>query len=258
MSGKSTYIRQVAIIVLMAQIGSFVPASKAEISIADRIFTRVGASDDLASGRSTFMVEMEETANILNNATANSLVILDEIGRGTSTYDGVSIAYAITEYLLSRLSTRTLFATHYHELIVLADRYPDRVQNLNVVVEEDTVNNKVLFLRKIERGGTNKSYGVYVAEMAGLPDEVIQKAKEVLSSFEQGNLFGADSRLNAEILKEAHSNKYEKESKNSVPQLDLFGSQKHGILEELEKLDVNKMTPMEAFDRIVEWSKILK
>ncbi|HAM96568.1 TPA: DNA mismatch repair protein MutS, partial [Patescibacteria group bacterium] len=168
MSGKSTYIRQVATIVLMAQLGSFVPASEAEISIVDRIFTRVGASDDLSRGRSTFMVEMDEAANIINNATKYSLIVLDEVGRGTSTYDGVSIAWAIAEYLVNENKARTLFATHYHELLKLAEKFPESVQNYNVLVEEDLEKGTVIFLRKIVKGGTDRSYGIYVAKMAGL------------------------------------------------------------------------------------------
>src|SRR5881398_1337273 len=185
MAGKSTYIRQVALIVLMAQIGSFVPAESAEIGLVDRIFTRVGASDDLARGQSTFMVEMNETANIINNATERSLVILDEIGRGTSTFDGLSIAWCVAEFLYDKIKARSLFATHYHELIKLAE---DRkgVCNLNVAVRE--WNEQIIFLRKIIRGGADKSYGIQVARLAGLPNEVIARAKEILGNLEQAEL----------------------------------------------------------------------
>jgi len=184
MAGKSTYIRQVALIVLMAQIGSFVPAESAEIGLVDRIFTRVGANDDLARGQSTFMVEMNETSNIVNNATEHSLVILDEIGRGTSTFDGLSIAWSVAEFLHDKIKPRTLFATHYHELIKLAE---DRsgVCNFNVAVRE--WNDQIIFLRKIVPGGADKSYGIQVARLAGLPKEILDRAKDILSQLEAPN-----------------------------------------------------------------------
>ena len=186
MSGKSTYLRQVALIVLMAQIGSFVPASAARIGVVDRIFTRIGAGEDIAAGQSTFMVEMVETANILNNATERSLIILDEIGRGTSTYDGLSIARAVVEYIHNhpRLGTKTLFATHYHELVELAQVLP-RVKNNNVAVAEE--GGKVIFLYKIASGGVDKSYGIHVAQLAGLPKPVIRRAHEVLAELEKNS-----------------------------------------------------------------------
>ncbi len=189
MSGKSTYIRQIALSVLLAQIGSFIPASCGEITMVDRIFTRVGASDDLIRGRSTFMVEMDEASNILNNATENSLVILDEIGRGTSTYDGVSIAWALAEYLINKICVRTMFATHYHELLALSDSNPDFITNLNVQVDEDEEKEEVVFLRKIVQGGTDRSYGIHVAKLAGLPEDVVKRAYEILTSFEQMSMF---------------------------------------------------------------------
>jgi DNA mismatch repair protein MutS len=184
MAGKSTYIRQVALIVLMAQIGSFVPAASAEIGLVDRVFTRVGANDDLARGQSTFMVEMNETSNIVNNATERSLIILDEIGRGTSTFDGLSIAWSVAEFLHDKIKARTLFATHYHELTKLAE---DRkgVCNLNVAVRE--WNEQIIFLRKIVPGGADKSYGIQVARLAGLPKEILDRAKEILAHLEQPN-----------------------------------------------------------------------
>jgi DNA mismatch repair protein MutS len=187
MAGKSTYIRQVALNVIMAQMGSFVPAEEAEIGVVDRIFTRVGASDDLARGRSTFMVEMQETANILNNATAASLIVLDEIGRGTSTFDGISIAWAVAEYLHNnpQVKAKTLFATHYHELTDLALTMPG-VKNYNVLVRER--NDQIAFLRKIVHGGSDKSYGIQVARLAGMPDDVIGRAKEILANLEEGEL----------------------------------------------------------------------
>ena len=187
MAGKSTYIRQVGLIVIMAQMGSFVPASGAEIGLVDRVFTRVGASDDLARGRSTFMVEMEETANILNNATKASLIVLDEIGRGTSTFDGISIAWAVAEYLHNNENTKakTLFATHYHELTDLALTM-EGVKNYNVLAREQ--NDTVVFLRRIVPGGADKSYGIQVARLAGLPDEVLDRAREILGNLEEGEL----------------------------------------------------------------------
>ena len=191
MAGKSTYIRQVALIALMAQIGSFVPAESAEIGLVDRIFTRVGASDDLARGQSTFMVEMNETANIINNATERSLVILDEIGRGTSTFDGLSIAWSVAEFLYDKIRARTLFATHYHELTKLAE---DRkgVCNLNVAVRE--WNEQIIFLRKIIPGGADKSYGIQVARLAGLPKEILDRAKEILAHLESSGRAEAEPK----------------------------------------------------------------
>jgi DNA mismatch repair protein MutS len=191
MAGKSTYIRQVALIVLMAQIGSFVPAESAEVGLVDRIFTRVGASDDLARGQSTFMVEMNETANIINNATERSLVILDEIGRGTSTFDGLSIAWSVAEFLYDKIEARSLFATHYHELIKLAE---DRkgVCNLNVAVRE--WNEQIIFLRKIIPGGADKSYGIQVARLAGLPKDILDRAKEILAHLESSSRAEAEPK----------------------------------------------------------------
>jgi len=185
MAGKSTYIRQVALITIMAHIGSFVPASAAEIGRVDRVFTRVGASDDLARGRSTFMVEMQETANILNNATPRSLIVLDEIGRGTSTFDGISIAWSVAEFLCTRptVRARTLFATHYHELTDLSRTLPG-VQNANVLVKEQ--GDRITFLRKIVPGAADKSYGIHVARLAGLPQTVLERAQEILRNLEEG------------------------------------------------------------------------
>ena len=182
MAGKSTYIRQVALIVSDGAIGSFVPAASAEIGLVDRIFTRVGANDDLSRGQSTFMVEMNETANIVNNASARSLVILDEIGRGTSTFDGLSIAWSVAEFLHDKIKARTLFATHYHELTKLADQRGG-VCNLNVAVRE--WNEQIIFLRKIIPGGADKSYGIQVARLAGLPKEILNRAKDILVHLEK-------------------------------------------------------------------------
>nr|MBA2586300.1 DNA mismatch repair protein MutS [Chthoniobacterales bacterium] len=184
MAGKSTYIRQVALITLLAQIGSFVPAASAEIGIVDRIFTRVGANDDLSRGQSTFMVEMNETANIVNNATERSLVILDEIGRGTSTFDGLSIAWSVAEFLHDTIKARTLFATHYHELTKLAEQRTS-VANFNVAVRE--WNEQIIFLRKIIPGGADRSYGIQVARLAGLPKSILDRAKDILSDLEKPN-----------------------------------------------------------------------
>jgi DNA mismatch repair protein MutS len=185
MSGKSTFIRQVALLTLLAQMGSFVPARSARIGIADRIFTRVGASDELGRGHSTFMVEMTEAANILNNAGPRSLVILDEIGRGTSTYDGVSLAWAITEYLHNQVGCRALFATHYHELAQLAETLPG-LRNYNVLVRE--WQEDIVFLHKIAAGSADKSYGIHVARLAGIPGDVLDRAKQVLAELEAHHL----------------------------------------------------------------------
>ena len=185
MSGKSTYMRQVALITLMAHIGSFVPATYANIPIVDRIFTRVGASDDLAQGQSTFMVEMDEVSQILSNASSDSLIILDEIGRGTSTYDGISLAWSIVEYIYNKIGSKTLFATHYHELTDLEDKYT-RIKNYSVAVQEDGDN--IVFLRKIIEGAADKSYGIYVAKLAKLPDDVIARADQILVELEKNHI----------------------------------------------------------------------
>ncbi len=181
MAGKSTYMRQVALIVLLAQIGSFVPAKSAQIPVIDRIFTRVGAFDDLYAGQSTFMVEMLETANIINNATKNSLIILDEIGRGTATFDGMSIARAVAEYIHTKIGAKTLFATHYHELTTIADKF-EGIVNMNVAVKEE--GDHITFLHKIVPGTADKSYGIHVAKLAGLPPEVIARSKEIYDTLE--------------------------------------------------------------------------
>jgi DNA mismatch repair protein MutS len=241
MSGKSTYLRQVALIVLLAQIGSFVPAASATIGLVDRIFTRIGAREDLPAGQSTFMVEMVETANILNNATPRSLIILDEIGRGTSTYDGLSIAQAVAEYIHSypRLGAKTLFATHYHELVELASFLP-RVKNFNVAVSEE--GGEVTFLYKIVPGGVDKSYGIHVAKLAGLPKSVVHRAREVLEELE-----GDSQKTLAR-----RSLKGQRRAKEAIPQqLPLFG-QKSPVLEELEKLDIDSLTPLEAITKLYE------
>ncbi len=244
MSGKSTYIRQVGLIVLMAQIGSFVPADSATIGVVDRIFTRVGLRDDLAAGQSTFMVEMVETANILNNATRRSLIILDEIGRGTSTYDGISIARAVAEYIHNhpRLGSRTLFATHYHELVDLAGVLP-RVRNFNVAVKDE--GGQVVFLRKIVPGGADKSYGIHVAQLAGLPRAVTNRAQEVLKDLES-------TRSKEDT---APRGKGRKPAPVDNPgQLSLFGDS-HGLADELARLDIASLTPLEAITKLFELQK---
>jgi DNA mismatch repair protein MutS len=236
MAGKSTVLRQVALMVIMAQMGSFVPASEADIAVTDRIFTRVGALDNLSSGQSTFMVEMEETANILNNATCRSLVIMDEIGRGTSTYDGLSIAWAVVEYLhdFENAGVKTLFATHYHELVELAD-VKSRVRNFNIAVKE--WGDKIIFLRKLIPGGTNRSYGIQVARLAGIPESLVQRAKEILSRVED---HAPDGRRVGESPAMSGSG-----SRKPI-QLDLFRSMENEIIAQLTRIDVNDTTPMEA------------
>lgn len=249
MAGKSTYLRQVGLICLMAQLGSFVPAKEAQIGVVDRIFTRVGASDNLAFGESTFLVEMLETANILNNATPRSLIILDEIGRGTSTYDGLSIAWAMTEFLHNRkeVAAKTLFATHYHELTELEMLYP-RVKNFKVIVKE--VEDSVLFLRKIEPGGIDNSYGVHVAQMAGLPREVVERAREILHNLEANEI--SPNRM-PRIARRRPGRQVDR---NQMNLFDIL--QKSPIEKELEKVDPNKLTPLEALLKLNELKEMIK
>lgn len=247
MSGKSTFLRQSALIVLMAQMGSFVPALSASIGLVDRIFTRIGASDNLVMGRSTFLVEMNETANILNNATRRSLLILDEIGRGTSTYDGLSIAWAVAEYILdkTKIGARTLFATHYHELIELGNTHFG-AKNYNIAVRE--WNGKVTFLHKIIEGGTDQSYGIHVAQLAGLPEKVIERANEILETLEK------NQKDNRKTL--PHARSVPSEPKYSEPiQLSLFGSKADNIIDELNKIDITNMTPLQALNKLQELKK---
>ena len=244
MAGKSTYIRQVALLTLMAQIGSFVPAREAMIGLADRIFARVGASDELARGQSTFMVEMTETARILNLATPRSLVILDEIGRGTSTYDGVSLAWAVVEHLHDRIGCRTLFATHYHELTDLA-RSLGGVRNLNVAVRE--WDEQLVFLHKIVPGAADKSYGIHVARLAGVPKEVNARAMEILARLEQEHdagdrrpkLAGRPKRRSGDL------------------QLTLFAPQEHPLLDRIRGLELDAITPIDALQLVREWQTAL-
>ncbi|MDQ6659912.1 MAG: DNA mismatch repair protein MutS, partial [Chloroflexota bacterium] len=239
MAGKSTYLRQVALITLMAQLGSYVPAEAATIGLADRIFTRIGAQDDLATGQSTFMVEMVETANILHHATPRSLVILDEIGRGTSTYDGLAIARAIVEYLHNnkRCGARTLFATHYHELVEVAQLLP-RIRCMNVAVTEE--GGKVVFLRKIVPGGADRSYGVHVAQLAGIPKPVLHRAEEILQELENKG----DARARRKAMKNM-----------AMPaswQMTLFASEEHPLVEEIKELAIDELTPIEAISKLYE------
>ncbi len=250
MAGKSTYVRQVALLVLMAQTGSFVPARSARIGVVDRIFARVGASDEIMRGSSTFMVEMSETANILNNATARSLIILDEIGRGTSTFDGVSIAWAVAEYIHDRVGARTFFATHYHELTDLARVLPG-VKNYQVAVRE--WGDGVVFLRKIVEGGTDKSYGIHVARLAGVPREVVESAKEILARLESEKLDVADMPLMASTAK--------KKSSPAALQKSLFGHplpEAEAVCEALRKVEPDKLTPLEALARLADLKNTLK
>lgn len=245
MAGKSTYMRQVAIITLMAQVGSFVPAISAKIGVVDKIFTRVGASDDLSMGQSTFMVEMMEVSTILKEATSNSLVILDEIGRGTSTYDGLSIAWAVAEYIANKekCGAKTLFATHYHELIELEEKL-EGVKNYNIAVKEK--GEDIIFLRKIVRGGTDESYGIHVARLAGVPKVVTQKANEILTGLERKNI------LNGKIQQK-------KEDKKAVEgQFDLFNFKLAEIAHEIDKINLDELTPIDALNTLVRIKEKMK
>lgn len=249
MSGKSSYLRQVGLIVLLAQVGSFVPAESSHVGIVDRIFTRVGASDSITTGESTFLVEMHEAANIVNSATKRSLILLDEVGRGTSTFDGISIAWALTEYLHERVRARTLFATHYHEMNELADLYP-RIRNYKVDVQE--YGEKVIFLHKVVPGFADHSYGIHVAQMAGLPEEVTMRAKEILANLEQTELSphggGAESKG---VPKRMGRGRIEPR----VVQMTLFELQDDPVREELRKLDLNSVTPIEALNVLASLKK---
>jgi DNA mismatch repair protein MutS len=243
MAGKSTYLRQVALIVLMAQMGSFVPADEAKIGVVDRIFTRVGAHDELASGQSTFMVEMNETANILNNATRRSLIVLDEIGRGTSTYDGLSIAWAVAEQIKA-IGAKTLFATHYHYLNDL-EKQMRGVKNYRVAVKEEA--DRIVWLRKIMPGGTDRSYGVEVARLAGLPKEVIDRATEILADLEKNGAANSLVEKNKPV-----------QAKTKKLQMTLFEAERHPVIDDIEKLDLATMSPIEALVKLDEFQKKVK
>lgn len=263
MAGKSTYMRQTALIVLMAQLGSFVPASSADISLVDRIFTRVGASDDLASGQSTFMVEMTEVANILHNATKDSLIILDEIGRGTSTFDGLSIAWAVVEHIVEKknIGAKTLFATHYHELTELEGKL-DGVQNCCIAVKED--GEDIVFLRKIVKGGADKSYGIQVAKLAGVPESVLNRAYEIAAQLESGDIntvisFG--ERENSSSMMKPGSDSRQNHD-TEMAQLSIFDAvtsfSYEDILFELRDIDLSHVTPMDAMNLVYKWQNKLK
>ncbi|MDH5715305.1 MAG: DNA mismatch repair protein MutS [Candidatus Aminicenantes bacterium] len=250
MGGKSTYLRQVALIAIMAQIGSFVPAKRAEIGLIDRIFTRIGALDNIVRGQSTFLVEMNETANILYHATSKSLILLDEVGRGTSTFDGVSIAWAVAESIHNNpsIAAKTLFATHYHELADLARTLP-KAKNYNVSVRE--WNDRIIFLRKVVEGCSDKSYGIQVARLAGIPQEVIERAKEILQNLEK-------NELDAEGIPKLARGKGVPRKARNKQQLLLFSPEEHPIVEKIRKLDISKMTPLEALSLLNALQKGLK
>ncbi len=254
MAGKSTYMRQNALIVLMAQMGSFVPAASANIGICDRIFTRVGASDDLSSGQSTFMVEMTEVANILRNATANSLLILDEIGRGTSTFDGLSIAWAVTEHVADKkkLGAKTLFATHYHELTELEGKISG-VKNYCIAVKEK--GDDIVFLRKIIRGGADKSYGIQVARLAGVPESVLKRARELVDQ-----LIDADITVKVKSIAEnTQAQLNEPQKQEHYHQMSFFdNSVSDEVADQIRAMDLSNMTPMEALNTLYELQKQLK
>jgi DNA mismatch repair protein MutS len=248
MAGKSALLRQTGLIVLMAQMGSFVPAKEVSIGIVDKIFTRVGASDNLSSGESTFMVEMNETASILNNLSDRSLILLDEIGRGTSTYDGISIAWSIAEYLHNHPSAKakTLFATHYHELNELSNSF-NRIKNFNVSVKE--VGNKVIFLRKLVPGGSEHSFGIHVAKMAGMPSAILKRANEILKRLENERTGG--EHVKASLMK----------MQKQAVQLQMFSLDDPVLIkirDVLNNLDVNTLTPVEALMKLDEIQKVLK
>ena len=238
MAGKSTYLRQIGLLVIMAQIGSFIPAKNAKIGIVDKLFTRVGASDNLAGGESTFLVEMNEAANILNNATKQSLILLDEIGRGTATYDGLSLAWAIIEYLHnnSKVAARTLFATHFHELTDL-EKTLERLENKHTAVEE--FGDRIVFLRKVINGTGDKSYGIHVAKMAGLPEKVIFRAKEILNQY----------------LSDDDKRELQTKSVDTKSQISIFGQREKRLSEALANLDINSLTPLDALQKIDELKK---
>jgi len=248
MAGKSTYIRQAALLTILAQMGSFVPARSARIGVADRIFARVGASDELGRGQSTFMVEMTETARILNAATGRSLVILDEIGRGTSTYDGISLAWSVTEYLHDRIGCRTLFATHYHELTELTQTLA-QARNWNVAVREEDLN--VIFLHKIVEGTADKSYGIHVARLAGIPQDVVDRARTILSTLESDHM---DEAGHTRIPERSRS----KRPASREKQLSLFESPPHPLLETIKGIDLNQMTPLKALETLHEMQTSLQ
>lgn len=248
MAGKSTYMRQVALITIMAQIGSFIPAKSADISICDKIFTRIGASDDLTSGKSTFMVEMSEVSNILRNATNKSLVLLDEVGRGTSTYDGLSIAWAVIEYMCKtkKIKCKTLFATHYHELIALEGKIRG-VKNYSISVKRE--NDEIVFLRKIVRGGADESYGIEVAKLAGLPEEVLKNAKNILSKLEKNKLT-LDDENNKYSKKEVQNKQQKIITKKDIKQINFRDLETEKVINYIKNIDILNLTPMQGFNEL--------
>ena len=265
MAGKSTYMRQTALIVLMAQMGSFVPADSADIGLVDRVFTRVGASDDLASGQSTFMVEMNEVSQIMKNATNKSLLILDEIGRGTSTFDGLAIAWAVVEHISdeSKLGAKTLFATHYHELTELEEKLSS-VKNFSIAVKEQ--GEDIIFLRKIVNGGADKSYGIQVARLAGLPEDILSRAKEIvellslndINSHERSEMIKTGGDI-ADKYKTAKKNSRHKETEMEMKQLSLFAERKQdNILDDIRDMDLSAITPIQALNKLAELQEELK
>ena len=256
MSGKSTYMKQIALIIIMAHMGSYVPADYAKISLTDKIFTRIGASDDLLTGQSTFMLEMSEVANILNSATDRSFIILDEIGRGTSTFDGISIASAITEYIHDKIKAKTIFATHYHELTELGERL-ERASNFRIEVQEK--DNKIKFLREIVQGGADKSYGIEVARLAGLPKEILVNSKKILNILEERkNIiernFGVEQMMLFGGSPEVNDTKEEIENRENI---ETATSEERKVIDILKEIDINNFTPMEALLKINELKKIL-
>ncbi|MGL5458403.1 MAG: MutS-related protein, partial [Cetobacterium sp.] len=256
MSGKSTYMKQVALILIMAHMGCYVPAEYAKIGIVDKIFTRIGASDDLVTGQSTFMLEMSEVANIVNSSTKNSFIILDEIGRGTSTFDGISIATAITEYIHDNIQAKTIFATHYHELTQLESKL-NKSTNFRIEVKEDE--KEILFLREIVKGGADKSYGIEVARLAGLPREILDRAKEMLRVLENRKMI-IERKVKKEQLilfgefePETKEEPIKKEEENII-QLE---NEEKIVLRLLREAELDKMTPLDAFLKLNELKRIL-
>jgi len=253
MAGKSTYMKQTALIILMAQIGSYVPAVSANLGITDKIFTRVGASDDLVTGQSTFMVEMSEVANIMNNATRRSFVILDEVGRGTSTFDGISIASSITEYIHNKIGAKTIFATHYHELTELETRL-ENVVNYRIEVKE--TEDEVLFLREIVRGGADKSYGIEVARLAGLPSEILLNSKKLLKNLEEKRAL-VEKKIKGEQLSLFRDFNEAEDIELEEKEIKEEKNENQFVVDKLKELDLNNLTPLDALMKLNELKKLL-
>jgi DNA mismatch repair protein MutS len=258
MAGKSALLRQTALIMLMAQAGSFVPAESVKAGYVDKVFTRVGASDNISSGESTFMVEMNEAAGILNNMTPRSLVLFDELGRGTSTYDGISIAQAIVEYIheMPRARAKTLFATHYHELNDMEATFP-RIKNFNVSVKE--IDGKVIFMRKLVPGGSEHSFGIHVAKLAGMPPVVVERANDIMKELESGSRGASTSAVKAEPTPPVKTAKATKKSNVDGIQLSFFNLEDPVLMQirdEIKRIDINTLTPIEALNKLNEIKKI--